>query len=68
MFAVQGPHSTFQQKDLLLHAHSEDVHHQKKQRAKVALEELEETEQAIYCAYWDHVEDDEQKAAKQQDK
>jgi hypothetical protein len=34
----------------------------------VALEELEETEQAIYCAYWDHVEDDEQKAAKQQDK
>lgn len=68
MTAVQEPHATFQQKDLcLLDAHLADVHHQRKPSAKATLEEQEGTEQAIYCAYWDHVEDDEQKAAKRQD-
>lgn len=70
MFAVQGPHAAFQQKDLcLLGAHLEDVHHQTKQQAKAAPEEQGGMEQAIYCAYWDHVEDAEQKkVTKQQDK
>lgn len=42
MNEVLGPQMTFQQGDLFLfYVHLEDVHEQKKQWAKVSLEELE---------------------------
>lgn len=74
MNEVQGPHLTFQQMDLLLHAHLEDAHDQEKRWARAALEELEGMERVIHCSFWDHVEDADQakvtmdEAAKQQDK
>lgn len=55
MNEVQGPEPTIQQDLFLMYVHLEDEHEQKKQWAKVVLEELEGMEQGTYCAHWDSV-------------